>query len=86
MTAKKNAVSFAGGSRPRIGTMALEWPIEVDGARLDQIELRRLTGADMVALQDIVTRAGFDDADLFALVCDQPGRCCGRSTRTTGLR
>jgi hypothetical protein len=71
-TKKIAAVSFAGGPGPRIGTLALEWPLEVDGVRLEQIELRRLTGADMVALQDIATREGFDDAELFALVCDQP--------------
>ena len=71
-TKKTTAVSFAGGARPRNGTLALEWPLEVDGVRLVEIELRRLTGADMVALQDIATREGFDDAELFALVCDQP--------------
>jgi hypothetical protein len=64
------AVSFVGGSRPRTETIALEWPIEVDGARINQIALRRLTGADMVALQDLVAQQNFADHDLFALVCD----------------
>ena len=68
----ESAVCFVGGPRPRTETLALEWPLEVDGKRLDRIELRRLTGAEMVALQDIATREGFYDAELFALVCDQP--------------
>jgi hypothetical protein len=63
-------VSFAGGSRPRTETLVLEWPLEVEGARIDRIELRRLTGAEMVALQDLVARENFADHDLFALVCD----------------
>jgi len=63
-------VSFVEGPRPRTETVALEWPLEVDGARIDQIALRRLTGADMVALQDLVAQENFADHDLFALVCD----------------
>lgn len=66
----ESAVSFAGGPRPRTETLALEWPLEVDGARIDRIELRRLTGAEMVALQDLVARENFADHDLFALVSD----------------
>lgn len=65
-----SAVSFVGGPRPRTETLVLEWPLEVDGARIDRIELRRLTGAEMVALQDLVARENFADHDLFALVCD----------------
>lgn len=65
-----SAVSFVGGPRPRTETLVLEWPLEVDGARIDRIELRRLTGAEMVALQDLVARENFADHDLFALVCN----------------
>jgi hypothetical protein len=68
-------VRFA-GSRPRGRVLTLEWPIEVDGRTIPELVLRRLTGAEMADLQDLMeslTTAGkFDDSALFALVADQP--------------
>lgn len=42
------------GSRTKV--VALAWPLELDGVLIEQIELRRLTGADFKAL------AGFQDS------------------------
>lgn len=59
-------------SKGRAGSISLEYPLEVDGVVVDAINLRRMSAAQVVELADVETREGFDDAALFAMVCDQP--------------
>jgi hypothetical protein len=57
--------------RSRTRTVLLEWPVEYDGRRFDEIVVRRMIGAEVTRLSDLIT-SQFDDSDLFALVCDTP--------------
>lgn len=57
--------------RIRVRTIHLEWPVEYDGRRCDEIIVRRMIGAEVTRLSDLIT-SQFDDSDLFALVCDTP--------------
>jgi hypothetical protein len=57
--------------RSRVRTVHLEWPVEYDGRRFDEIIVRRMIGAEVTRLSDLIT-SQFDDSDLFALVCDTP--------------
>ena len=59
------------GDRSRVRTVRLEWPLEYDGRRYDEIVVRRMIGAEVTRLSDLITTQ-FDDSDLFALVCDTP--------------
>lgn len=59
------------GDRSRKRTIKLEWPVEYDGRRYDEIVVRRMIGAEVTRLSDLIV-AEFDDSDLFALVCDTP--------------
>ena len=59
------------GDRQRERTIKLEWPVEYDGRRYDEIVVRRMIGAEVTRLSDLIV-AEFDDSDLFALVCDTP--------------
>lgn len=64
-------VEFAKG-RARTGELSLEWPITVNGELVRQITVRRITGGEMVGIQALTEQEGFDDAALFAMICDQP--------------
>jgi hypothetical protein len=59
------------GDCSRERKVQLEWPVEYDGRRFDEIVVRRMIGAEVTRLSDLIT-SQFDDSDLFALVCDTP--------------
>ena len=59
--------------RQRERTVRLEWPIEYNGQRYGEIIVRRMIGAEVTRLSDLIT-SQFDDSDLFALVCDTPAQ------------
>ncbi|MDO5631146.1 MAG: phage tail assembly protein [Paracoccus sp. (in: a-proteobacteria)] len=56
----------------RTATLELDWPLELDdGSVLDQITLRRLTGAEVADLQEQMVPCGISEAALLAAFCDQ---------------
>jgi hypothetical protein len=57
--------------RSRHRTIRLEWPVEYAGQRYEEITVRRMVGAEVIRLSELIM-AEFDDSDLFALVCDTP--------------
>src|SRR4051812_41423264 len=58
----KPAARIVGGP-PRTKTVALQWPVEFDGKTYNEIEVRRLTAADVDTFVKAV-RAGDQDARL----------------------
>ena len=58
-------------TRPRTATIQLDWPLDAEDAGLDKITLRRLTGGEVAALQELMM-AGGSEADMLAAFCDQP--------------
>lgn len=64
------SVTFA-ASDGRTKTVPLEWPIMVDGKKLESIELRRLTGRDYKALATLPTGAD-ESLALLAVITGLP--------------
>lgn len=56
----------------RMATVALDWPLTVNGAEVASITLRRLTGGEVAALQEQMLGAAADEPALIAAFADQP--------------
>lgn len=70
VTAQPNGYSFVPG-KERTGTLTLDWPLSApDGAVISELTLRRLTGAEVAAVQDAIM--GGDESKMLALFTDAP--------------
>lgn len=56
----------------RLETLTLDWPLSVNGEEVDKIQMRRLTGGEVAALQDAMLGDGASEVGLVAAFCDQP--------------
>lgn len=56
----------------RMATVPLEWPVQVDGAEVAAVTLRRLTGGEVAALQEQMMGDAPSEAALIAAFADQP--------------
>lgn len=55
-------IGFAAGGKARERNVTLDWPLMVDGNDLKVITVRRLTGGEVVKLQEALTSEGASDA------------------------
>ncbi len=56
----------------RLKTVPLEWPLELDGATVSEITLRRLTGGEVAKLQSAMLDEDASDEAMIAAFADQP--------------
>ena len=56
----------------RMATVPLEWPVQVDGAEVAAVTLRRLTGGEVAAIQEQMMGDASSEAALIAAFADQP--------------
>lgn len=68
----EHVIEFKNKDRPRHLTVKLAYPLVVDGVEVGEINIRRMTAADVVQLQKLSDMDNPDDYDVFALMCDQP--------------
>lgn len=59
-------------TRERMAVVSLDWPLEVDGGLVSEVILRRLTGAEVAALQERMMGDAPSEEQLLAAFADQP--------------
>ncbi len=65
-------IEFVDAGKARFRTVALDWPLRVDGAELNTITVRRLKACEVKELQQAMDAQGFLFEQLIAPFTDQP--------------
>lgn len=72
-TDKTPVIEFAEGGKARFRDVPLAYPLKVDGEVLDKITVRRLTGLEVVSLQQSLSEEGFIFERVVERYTEQPG-------------